>query len=70
MWEMCTLKRPWDGVKPMQVVYAVAHEGARLDIPEGPIGKLISDCWAEEPNARPCCEDIFTRLHECEISVN
>lgn len=70
MWELCTLKRPWDGVKPMQVVYAVAHEGARLDIPEGPIGKLISDCWAEEPNARPCCEDIFTRLHECEISVN
>ncbi|KAH9329686.1 hypothetical protein KI387_001794, partial [Taxus chinensis] len=42
MWELCTLKRPWEGVQPMQVVYAVAHEGARLDIPEGPIGKLIS----------------------------
>ncbi|KAH9331002.1 hypothetical protein KI387_003110, partial [Taxus chinensis] len=42
MWELCTLKRPWDGVKPMQVVYVVAHEGARLDIPDVPIGKLIS----------------------------
>lgn len=70
MWELCTLRRPWDGVKPMQVVYAVAHEGARLDIPEGLIGKLISDCWAEDPSARPCCEEIFTRLHECEVSVN
>lgn len=70
MWELCTLRRPWDGVKPMQVVYAVAHEGARLDIPEGLIGMLISDCWAEDPNARPCCEEIFTRLHECEVSVN
>lgn len=66
MWELCTSKRPWDGVKPMQVVYAVAHEGARLDIPDVPIGKLISDCWAEDPNARPCYEEIFTRLKDCE----
>lgn len=26
----------------VQVVYAVANEGTRLDIPEGPLGKLIS----------------------------
>ncbi|XP_059074589.1 uncharacterized protein LOC131068894 isoform X4 [Cryptomeria japonica] len=70
MWELCTLKRPWDSVKPMQVVYAVAHEGARLDIPDVPIGKLISDCWAEDPNARPYYEEIFGRLHECELSLN
>eukprot|EP00252_Welwitschia_mirabilis_P013493 TRINITY_DN2967_c0_g1_i2.p1 TRINITY_DN2967_c0_g1~~TRINITY_DN2967_c0_g1_i2.p1 ORF type:complete len:803 (+),score=144.44 TRINITY_DN2967_c0_g1_i2:233-2641(+) len=70
MWELTTLKRPWVGVKPMKVVYAVGHEGARLDIPEGPIGKLISDCWAEDPNSRPGYEDIFTRLHECEFSMS
>eukprot|EP01018_Ginkgo_biloba_P014533 Gb_10079 [translate_table: standard] len=66
MWELCTLKRPWEGVKPMQVVYAVANEGARLDVPEGPIGKLISDCWADANN-RPSYEEIFTRLHGCEF---
>ena len=25
-----------------QVVYSVAHEGSRLEIPEGPLGRLIS----------------------------
>ncbi|XP_057874098.1 serine/threonine-protein kinase EDR1 isoform X4 [Cryptomeria japonica] len=69
MWELCTLKRPWEAVQPMQVVYAVAHEGARLDIPEGPIGKLISDCWADADD-RPSYEEIFTRLHECEFLIS
>ncbi|KAL0866260.1 hypothetical protein Bca101_045378 [Brassica carinata] len=42
MWELCTLTRPWEGVPPERVVYAVAYEGARLEIPEGPLGKLIA----------------------------
>jgi len=32
IWELCTLKRPWEGVKPMQVVYSVAHEGPKLEL--------------------------------------
>lgn len=69
MWELCTLKRPWEGMQPMQVVYSVAHTGALLDIPEGPIGKLISDCWANADD-RPSYEEIFTRLHECEFLIS
>ncbi|KAL6614750.1 hypothetical protein ACP70R_037020 [Stipagrostis hirtigluma subsp. patula] len=42
MWELCTLSRPWDGISPVQVVYSVANEGSRLEIPEGPLGKLIA----------------------------
>ncbi|KAF9688034.1 hypothetical protein SADUNF_Sadunf02G0155000 [Salix dunnii] len=42
MWELCTLNRPWEGVPPERVVYAVANEGSRLEIPEGPLSKLIS----------------------------
>ncbi|RWW22038.1 hypothetical protein BHE74_00016605 [Ensete ventricosum] len=42
MWELCTLNRPWEGIPPVQVVYAVANEGKRLDLPEGPLGSLIS----------------------------
>ncbi|CAN0896691.1 Probable serine/threonine-protein kinase SIS8 [Linum grandiflorum] len=42
MWELCTLNRPWEGIPPERVVYAVANEGSRLEIPEGPLGRLIS----------------------------
>ncbi|KAL9691984.1 hypothetical protein QQ045_012413 [Rhodiola kirilowii] len=65
MWELCTLNKPWDGVHPEKVVHAVANEGSRLEIPEGPIGRLITDCWAE-PHARPSCAEIIARLPECE----
>ncbi|XP_042477709.1 serine/threonine-protein kinase EDR1-like [Macadamia integrifolia] len=68
MWELCTLSRPWEGVPAMQVVYAVANEGSRLEIPEGPLGKLIADCWVE-PDERPSCEEILTRLLDCEYSL-
>nr|GME02517.1 serine/threonine-protein kinase EDR1-like isoform X1 [Ipomoea batatas] len=68
MWELCTLSRPWEGVPPERVVYAVANEGSRLEIPEGPLGRLIADCWAE-PQERPSCEEILTRLVDCEYSL-
>ncbi|XP_022149639.1 serine/threonine-protein kinase EDR1-like isoform X2 [Momordica charantia] len=69
MWELCTLSRPWEGVPPERVVYAVGTEGSRLEIPEGPLGRLISDCWAE-PNERPSCEEILSRLLDCEYSLS
>ncbi|XP_052206966.1 serine/threonine-protein kinase EDR1-like isoform X2 [Diospyros lotus] len=68
MWELCTLHRPWEGVPPERVVYSVANEGSRLEIPEGPLGRLIADCWAE-PQDRPSCEEILTRLLDCEYSL-
>ncbi|KAG4986000.1 hypothetical protein JHK82_033611 [Glycine max] len=68
MWELCTLNRPWEGVPPERVVYTVANEGARLDIPEGPLGRLISECWAE-PHERPSCEEILSRLVDIEYSM-
>ncbi|KAI3732125.1 hypothetical protein L1987_63323 [Smallanthus sonchifolius] len=68
MWELCTLSRPWEGLPPERVVYSVANEGSRLDIPEGPLGRLIADCWAE-PHERPSCEVILTRLLDCEYTL-
>ncbi|XP_074333626.1 uncharacterized protein LOC141671328 isoform X3 [Apium graveolens] len=65
IWEMYTLKRPWQGVPSAQVIYAVAHDGSRLEIPDGPLGELIADCWAE-PDQRPSCEEVFSRLCRCE----
>ncbi|CAA3016534.1 serine threonine- kinase EDR1-like isoform X1 [Olea europaea subsp. europaea] len=69
MWELCTLNKPWDGTPPERVVYAVANEGSRLEIPEGPLGRLIADCWAE-PDERPSCEEILPRLLDCELSLS
>ncbi|KAL2476672.1 Mitogen activated protein kinase kinase kinase-related [Abeliophyllum distichum] len=66
MWELYTLNKPWDGIPPERVVYAVANEGLRLEIPEGPMGRLIADCWAE-PHERPSCEEILPRLLDCEL---
>ncbi|KAI4333845.1 hypothetical protein L6164_018604 [Bauhinia variegata] len=68
MWELATLNRPWEGVPPERVVHAVANEGSRLEIPEGPLGRLIQDCWAE-PHERPSCEDILSRLLDSEYSL-
>ncbi|XP_057548004.1 serine/threonine-protein kinase EDR1-like isoform X5 [Amaranthus tricolor] len=68
MWELCTLTRPWEGVPPERVVYAVANQGSRLELPEGPLGQLIADCWAE-PHERPKCEDILSRLLDCEYAL-
>ncbi|PWA38639.1 hypothetical protein CTI12_AA552930 [Artemisia annua] len=69
MWELCTLSRPWEGLPPDRVVYSVANEGSRLDIPEGPLSRLIADCWAE-PHERPSCEVILTRLLDCEYALS
>ncbi|RRT51456.1 hypothetical protein B296_00033798 [Ensete ventricosum] len=46
-----------------------ANEGTRLEIPEGPLRKLISDCWAV-PHERPSCQEILTRLLDCEYTVS
>lgn len=32
----------YNGNSQIQVVYAVANDGKRLEIPEGPLGKLIA----------------------------
>ncbi|KAG6404926.1 hypothetical protein SASPL_132503 [Salvia splendens] len=66
IWELYTLNRPWDGMPPDLVIHSVAKEGLRLEMPQGPVGRLIADCWAE-PHTRPSCEEILARLLDCEL---
>ncbi|CAH8282542.1 unnamed protein product [Eruca vesicaria subsp. sativa] len=68
MWELSTLRKPWEGVPPEKVIFAVAHEKSRLEIPDGPLSKLIADCWAE-PQDRPNCEEILRGLLDCEYTL-
>ncbi|KAH7651963.1 sterile alpha motif and leucine zipper containing kinase AZK protein [Dioscorea alata] len=48
LWELATLRMPWSGLNPMQVVGAVGFQNRRLEIPEEVdpmVAQLISDCW-------------------------
>lgn len=48
LWELCTLRIPWKGLNPMQVVGAVGFQNKRLEIPEEVdpvVAQIILDCW-------------------------
>lgn len=48
MWELATLKLPWSGMNPMQVVGAVGFQNRRLEIPkelDPLVARIILECW-------------------------
>ncbi|OVA01844.1 Protein kinase domain [Macleaya cordata] len=50
LWELVTLKQPWSGLGPAQVVGAVAFQNRRLAIPQNTcplLASLMESCWDE-----------------------
>ncbi|PPR82367.1 hypothetical protein GOBAR_AA38346 [Gossypium barbadense] len=48
LWELVTLRIPWKGLNPMQVVGAVGFQNRRLEIPEDVdpmVAQIIRECW-------------------------
>ncbi|KAF8406901.1 hypothetical protein HHK36_006022 [Tetracentron sinense] len=48
LWELATLRMPWSGMNPMQVVGAVGFQNRRLEIPEEVdpmVAEIIMSCW-------------------------
>lgn len=48
LWELATLKLPWSGMNPMQVVGAVGFQNRRLEIPKEVdplVARIIWECW-------------------------
>ncbi|XVF42115.1 hypothetical protein PTKIN_Ptkin01aG0334100 [Pterospermum kingtungense] len=48
LWELATLRLPWNGMNPMQVVGAVGFQHRRLDIPkelDPLVARIICECW-------------------------
>lgn len=48
LWELATMRVPWSGLNPMQVVGAVGFQNRRLDIPKDvdpQVATIISSCW-------------------------
>lgn len=64
LWEMVTGKIPFEGKTPLQVVRAL-DTGSRPDLPEDlhpAFTQLITECWAQDMNARPTFNEIVERL--------
>ncbi|CAK8579731.1 unnamed protein product [Lathyrus sativus] len=65
LWELCTLRQPWGGMNPMQVVGAVGFQHRRLDIPDNvdpAVANIIRQCWQTDPKLRPTFAEIMALL--------
>lgn len=65
LWELATLKLPWSGMNPMQVVGAVGFQNRRLDIPKEVdplVARIIWECWQQDPNSRPSFAQLTVAL--------
>ncbi|KAK3011260.1 hypothetical protein RJ639_010611 [Escallonia herrerae] len=65
LWELATLRLPWTGMNPMQVVGAVGFQNRRLDIPKEVdplVARIIWECWQTDPNLRPSFAQLTVAL--------
>jgi serine/threonine-protein kinase CTR1 len=71
-WELLTLREPWNGLNPMQVVGAVGFSGNSLAIPEDarPEAKsLCEDCFKGIAKDRPSFLEIQKRLRPMQAMI-
>ncbi|KAF3786142.1 Serine/threonine-protein kinase [Nymphaea thermarum] len=65
LWELATLKMPWRGMNPMQVVGAVGFQNRRLEIPKEVdplVARIIWECWQTDQNLRPSFAQLTAAL--------
>lgn len=73
LWELATLRLPWSGMNPMQVVGAVGFQNRRLEIPkeiDPLVGRIILECWQPDPNLRPSFAQLCVALKTLQRLVN
>ncbi|VAI45568.1 unnamed protein product [Triticum turgidum subsp. durum] len=69
LWELATLRVPWSGLNPMQVVGAVGFQNKRLDIPKEVdplVASIISSCWDNDPSKRPSFSQLLSPLKKLQ----
>ncbi|PPS05308.1 hypothetical protein GOBAR_AA15353 [Gossypium barbadense] len=69
LWELVTLRIPWKGLNPMQVVGAVGFQNRRLEIPEDidpMVAQIIRECWQTEPHLRPSFAQLMYQLRRLQ----
>lgn len=65
LWELATLRVPWNEMNSMQVVGAVGFQHRHLDVPEWVdplVTELILECWNPDAQSRPSFGQIIARL--------
>uniref|UniRef100_A0A7N1A6Q1 non-specific serine/threonine protein kinase n=2 Tax=Kalanchoe fedtschenkoi TaxID=63787 RepID=A0A7N1A6Q1_KALFE len=65
LWELATMRQPWGGMNPMQVVGAVGFQHRRLEIPDDidpAVADIIRQCWQTDPRLRPSFGEIMAAL--------
>ena len=66
LWELYTGEVPWRAlVTPVQVIFAVAVQHARLPLPAGcppALSALMAECWRRAPEERPSFAQVLPRL--------
>ncbi|KAF0934160.1 hypothetical protein E2562_023423 [Oryza meyeriana var. granulata] len=72
LWELATMRVPWSGLNPMQVVGAVGFQNRRLDIPkeiDPLVATIISSCWENDPSKRPSFSQLLLPLKQLQRLV-
>uniref|UniRef100_A0A6V7QQ37 non-specific serine/threonine protein kinase n=1 Tax=Ananas comosus var. bracteatus TaxID=296719 RepID=A0A6V7QQ37_ANACO len=72
LWELATLRMPWSGLNPMQVVGAVGFQNRRLEIPaevDPMVAQIIHDCWESDQNKRPSFAQLMSALKQLQRLV-
>ncbi|XP_066329868.1 probable serine/threonine-protein kinase SIS8 [Miscanthus floridulus] len=72
LWELATMRVPWGGLNPMQVVGAVGFQHRRLDIPKDvdpQVASIISSCWDNDPSKRPAFSQLLSPLKQLQRLV-
>ncbi|XP_006648463.3 probable serine/threonine-protein kinase SIS8 [Oryza brachyantha] len=72
LWELATMRVPWSGLNPMQVVGAVGFQNRRLDIPKEVdplVASIISSCWENDPSKRPSFSQLLSPLKHLQRLV-
>ena len=63
LWELVTRQVPYEGMKPVQVLYSVVHSGRRPPVKQETLLKdLIESCWSANPEERPDFEAVIAYL--------
>lgn len=71
-WELATLRMPWSGMNPMQVVGAVGFQDRRLEISSSVdplVARIIWECWQKEPSLRPSFAQLTNALKSLQRLV-
>ncbi|KAG0450732.1 hypothetical protein HPP92_026785, partial [Vanilla planifolia] len=72
LWELATLRMPWSGMNPMQVVGAVGYQNKRLEIPQEidpMVANIINNCWESDPSQRPSFAQLLPPLKQLQSKL-